>query len=175
MTRLAFSAATLAVLAVMLAPAIAQQQDLVNSARQANVVNVQFFADSNFQQMNTPFAYYNFPAISAGYCSPCEDFPVRQARPPCIPSCRNLELQLTASTLEEPQNSRADQFTCFVGLQDAPIQWGSAVIAYSPTGGEGFQVSPISFRASPTLKSLSKAEMGFLDQPQILLHNIRDG
>ena len=25
-------------------------------------------------------------------------------------------------------------------LQDAPIQWGSAVIAYSPTGGEAFEV-----------------------------------
>ncbi|CAK0782853.1 hypothetical protein CVIRNUC_006048 [Coccomyxa viridis] len=101
MARLASSAAAvaaLAVIAAVLAPANAQQQDLVASARQANVINVQFFADANFQQVKTPFAYYNFPAISAGSCSACEDFP------------------------------------------DAPIQWGSAVIAYSPTGGEAFQM-----------------------------------
>ena len=79
MARLASSAAAvaaLAVLAAVLAPASAQQQDLVASARQANVINVQFFADADFQQVKTPFAYYNFPAISAGSCSACEDFPV---------------------------------------------------------------------------------------------------
>ena len=85
MARLASSAAavaTLAVLAAVLALASAQQPDLVASARQANVINVQFFADANFQQVKTPFAYYNFPAISAGSCSACEDFPVSQAKPP---------------------------------------------------------------------------------------------
>ena len=85
MARLASSAAAvaaLAVIAAVLAPANAQQQDLVASARQANVINVQFFADANFQQVKTPFAYYNFPAISAGSCSACEDFPVSQAGHP---------------------------------------------------------------------------------------------
>ena len=109
MTRLASNAAAFAVLAAVLAPAIAQEQDLVASARQANVVNVQFFADSNFQQTNTPFAYYNFPAISAGSCSACEDFPVRQAGPTCILSYRYFDLQLTYSALEEPEDSTSDR------------------------------------------------------------------
>ncbi len=63
-------------LAVASRPAAAQDPGLVNSAKQRNVVDVQFFADPNFQQINTPFAYYDFPPIQAGSCSACEDFPV---------------------------------------------------------------------------------------------------
>ncbi|CAL5220303.1 g2289 [Coccomyxa viridis] len=91
-------AAVVLVLALASKPAAAQDPGLVASAKQRNVVDVQFFADPNFQQINTPFAYYDFPPIQTGSCSACEDFP------------------------------------------DAPVQWESAVIAYSPTGGEAFQV-----------------------------------
>lgn len=78
MTKLSFASAAL-ILALALASkhSDAQQPDLVNSARQRNVVDVQFFADPNFQQTNTPFAYYDFPPIQDGSCSACEDFPVR--------------------------------------------------------------------------------------------------
>ena len=73
-------AVTALLLGLALQPSSAQQQDLVNSAKQRNVVNVQFYADSNLQQTMTPFAYYDFPAIQAGSCSACEDFPVRCSR-----------------------------------------------------------------------------------------------
>ncbi|EIE22651.1 hypothetical protein COCSUDRAFT_42308 [Coccomyxa subellipsoidea C-169] len=74
--------------------AFGQEQILLQNAKQNNLVDIQFFADSNFQQTRTPFAYFDFPAIQQGSCTQCEDF------------------------------------------QDAPLTWGSAVIAYSPTGGE---------------------------------------
>ena len=70
-------AAVILALALASKPSDAQQPDLVSSARQRNVVDVQFFADPNFQQANTPFAYYDFPPIQDGTCSACEDFPVR--------------------------------------------------------------------------------------------------
>ena len=77
MTRIAIMlAAVVLALALASKPAAAQDPGLVNSAKQRNVVDVQFFADSNFQQINTPFAYYDFPPIQAGSCSTCEDFPV---------------------------------------------------------------------------------------------------
>ncbi len=78
MARLVITVAAV-VLALALAskPSGAQDPGLVNSAKQRTVVDVQFFADSNFQQTNTPFAYYDFPPIQAGSCSACEDFPVR--------------------------------------------------------------------------------------------------
>ena len=105
MARLASSVAAIAVLAVLLAPATAQQQDLVASARQANVINVQFFADSNFLQTKTPFAYYNFPAISAGSCSACEDFPVSPAGPSGMLNYQSSDISCA---------SRAKKILCLV-------------------------------------------------------------
>ena len=128
MARLLVTIAAL-VLALALASksSDAQQPDLVASAKQRNVVDVQFFADSNFQQVNTPFAYYDFPAIQAGSCSACEDFPVSDS----LPAPRRTFLLLIKSIIRG--------VAPFLP-QDAPIQWGSAVVAYSPTGGEAFQV-----------------------------------
>jgi len=77
MARLAIAvAAAVLVLSLSSQPSSAQDQNLVASAKMRNVVDVQFFADSNFQLINTPFAYYDFPAIQVGSCSACEDFPV---------------------------------------------------------------------------------------------------
>ena len=74
-------AAVILALALASKPSGAQDPGLVNSAKQRTVVDVQFFADSNFQQTNTPFAYYDFPPIQAGSCSACEDFPVSARLP----------------------------------------------------------------------------------------------
>ncbi|KAK9904120.1 hypothetical protein WJX75_005010 [Coccomyxa subellipsoidea] len=84
----------LAALAYLVGLAFCQEQILVQNAKQNDLVDIQFFADSNFQQTRTPFAYFDFPAIQQGSCTQCENF------------------------------------------QDSPVVWGSAVIAYSPTGGE---------------------------------------
>jgi len=69
-------AALLAVVACLLGLALAQEQILLQNAKQKNLVDVQFFADSNFQQTRTPFAYFDFPAIQQGSCTQCEDFQV---------------------------------------------------------------------------------------------------
>lgn len=66
----------LAVVACLLGLASAQEQILLQNAKQKNLVDVQFFADSNFQQTRTPFAYFDFPAIQQGSCTQCENFQV---------------------------------------------------------------------------------------------------
>ncbi|BDA45773.1 hypothetical protein COCOBI_07-5600 [Coccomyxa sp. Obi] len=90
----------LAVLSCILKLGLSQEQVLVQNAQQKNLVDVQFFADTNFQQTRTPFAYFDFPAIQQGSCTQCENIP------------------------------------------DSPVVWGSAVIAYSPTGGEVLDLYP---------------------------------
>lgn len=66
----------LSVLSCVLKLGLSQEQVLVQNAQQKNYVDVQFFADTNFQQTRTPFAYFDFPAIQQGSCTQCEDFPV---------------------------------------------------------------------------------------------------
>ncbi len=56
--------------------AFGQEQILLQNAKQNNLVDIQFFADANFQQTRTPFAYFDFPAIQQGSCTQCEDFQV---------------------------------------------------------------------------------------------------
>jgi hypothetical protein len=96
--------AAIVALALSVQPSHAQQTDLVNSARQRNVVNVQFFADPNFQQTHTPFAYYDFPPINAGSCSACEDFPVCFQL--CLPCLSVLCLQVSGPHMKSPVISR---------------------------------------------------------------------
>lgn len=69
----------LAVLAYLVGLAFCQEQILVQNAKQNNLVDIQFFADSNFQQTRTPFAYFDFPAIQQGSCTQCENFQVLSA------------------------------------------------------------------------------------------------
>jgi hypothetical protein len=69
----------LAALAYLVGLAFCQEQILVQNAKQNDLVDIQFFADSNFQQTRTPFAYFDFPAIQQGSCTQCENFQVLSA------------------------------------------------------------------------------------------------
>jgi hypothetical protein len=58
--------------------AAAQDQTFVQQAQKQDLVDVQFFADANFQMVHTPWAYYDFQPIQVGACTACTDFQVQR-------------------------------------------------------------------------------------------------
>ena len=146
---------SLLVAALLAAAALtaAQDQTFLQQAQKQDLVDVQFFADANFQMVHTPWAYYDFQPIQVGTCTACTDFQVRRALAgnSCtvftetaqilLPHGKPLHaipwLEPAGGLLSDMQASARGELKKGMAMpQGAPVTWGSAMVASSPTGGE---------------------------------------